>query len=281
MLRKPALALGILLMVLFISCKSTSNKSVTDTNAQVIDSVALNKDSIEDGGIRIFYNMYLSVEMSSLFKSIGASFNKNLINPYTKAIEYDLSTAKAVNLGVYAVDLSYSRYFDEIEYAGNYLKTMHKLAMDLGIPDEKFYLSVKRIEKNISNKDSLVKIANELYYATESYLKDSDRASAAALIVMGGWTEAMYIATNLVDKRQKDAELLERITEQKFSLKNLIDLLSKYKTDKTVAKYIEQLNALSVSFDKVVMDEKNLDSTIKQISEVTAKVQQLRKEMVG
>jgi hypothetical protein len=235
---------------------------------------------IEDGGIRIFYNMYLSVEMNTLFKSINATFNKNLLNPYEKAGDYEISGEKAVNLGVYAVDLSYSRAFEQIEFAGNYLKAMHKLATELGIPSDKFSLSVKRIEQNVSNKDSLVKIANELYSAAETYLKDSDRASSAALVVLGGWTEALYIATNMVNKKQNDIELLERIADQKGSLKNLIELLSKYKGDKNVDPYLEHLNKLSTSYNSFVVDEKNMEVTYKQLAEVSSMVQMLRKDLV-
>lgn len=236
---------------------------------------------IEDGGIPIFYNMYLSVEMSSLFKSINATFNKNLLNPYDKSNEYEISGQKAVNLGVYAVDLSYSRAFDQIEHAGNYLKAMHKLASELGIPEDKFYLSVKRIEQNVSNKDSLVKIANELYTATETYLKDSERASTASLVVLGGWTEALHIATNIVNKKEADVELLERIADQKESLVNLMELLNKYSTDKNVTPYLGHLNKLSESFKVFTVDENNLEATYKQLAVVSSDVQTLRKEIIN
>jgi len=281
MVKNTLLSVLFLGLLLVVACKSSTNSSGTNSDSALADSIAqVDTVSIEDGGIQIFYNMYLSVEMNTLFNSIGASFNKNIINPFEKASEYEISSDKAVNLGVYAVDLSYARAFDQIDYAGNYLKTMHKLATELGIPDDKFYLSVKRIEQNVSNKDSLVKIANELYLATENYLKDSDRESAAAMVVLGGWTEAMYIATSMVNKKQKDIELMERIADQKSSLKNLIDLLSKYKNDKTVAAYLEQLNKLSLSFEKLVIDESKLDATYKQLAEVTSLVQLLRKEIV-
>lgn len=267
-------------LLLIFSCNSDRNANKTNSENELDSLIAMDSAVIEDGGIRIFYNMYLSVEMSTLFKSINASFNKNLMNPYDKANEYEISGKKAVNLGVYAVDLSYSRAFDQIEYAGNYLKAMHKLATELGISEDRFYISVKRIEQNVSNKDSLVKIANELYSATESHLKNSDRASAAALVVLGGWTEALYIATNMVNKKQKDIELLERIADQKTSLKNLIDLLSKYKNDKNVIPYLEHLNKLNNSFDTFVVEENNLEATYKQLAEVSSMVQMLRKEIV-
>ncbi len=267
-------------LLVITACKSTQQPNGTDSETQS-DSIALMDSAvIEDGGIRIFYNMYLSVEMNTLFKTINATFDKNLLNPYEKASEYEISGEKAVNLGVYAVDLSYSRAFEQIEFAGNYLKAMHKLATELGIPSDKFSLSVKRIEQNVSNKDSLVKIANELYTAAETYLKDSDRASSAALVVLGGWTEALYIATSMVNKKQNDIELLERIADQKSSLKNLIELLSKYKGDKNVDPYLENLNKLSVSYNSFVVDEKNMDVTYKQLAEVSSMVQMLRKDLV-
>ncbi len=266
-------------LIVFFSCKSP--KQTNTENEDQKDSLSINDAAaIDDGGIQIFYNMYLSVEMNTLFKSIGASFNKDLLNPYDNANQYEISGDKAINLGVYAVDLSYSRAFEQIDYAGNYLKAMHKLATELGIPGEKFYLSVKRIEQNVSNKDSLVKIANELYSATETYLKDSERESSAALVILGGWTEALYIATNMVNKKEKDIELLERISDQKESLQNLIDLLSKYKNDKNVAPYLEHLNKLKKSFNTFVVDENNMDKTYKQLSEVTSLVRMLRKEII-
>ncbi|NJK94532.1 MAG: DUF4357 domain-containing protein [Chloroflexia bacterium] len=281
MTKKSTLVTLITGLFLIFACKSSNNSNANDT-ANQSDSAALADSAvIQDGGIQIFYNMYLSVEMNTLFKTIDANFNPGMLNPYDKASSYEMSGDKAVNLGVYAVDLSYARAFEQIDYAGNYLKVMHKLATELGIPGDKFYLSVKRIEQNVSNKDSLVKIANELYTVTETYLKDSDRASAAAMVVLGGWTEALFIATNMVDKKKNDVELLERISDQKSSLKNLIELLSKYKDDKNVKPYLDHLTKMTRSFDAFIVDEKNLDATYKQLAEVTSLIQLLRKEIVS
>lgn len=273
--------LSVLVLGLTIAaCKPTTQPNAPENENQSDSLALLDSATIEDGGIRIFYNMYLSVEMNTLFKTINASFNKDLLNSFNNVNNYEISGDKAVNLGVYAVDLSYSRAFDQIDLAGNYLKAMHKLATELGIPSDKFSLSVKRIEQNVSNKDSLVKIANELYTAAETYLKDSDRASAAALVVLGGWTEAMYIATNMVNKKQNDIELLERIADQKVSLKNLIDLLNKFKTDKNVIPYLEQLKRLTKPYDAFVVDEKNMAQTYKNLDEVASLIQALRKDVI-
>ena len=133
---------------------------------------------------------------------------------------------------------------------------MQKLATEMGIPDDQFYISVKRIETNLTNKDSLVKIANEVYLSTDNYLKDNERENSAALIILGGWIEALYIATNLETNETNDFELLNRIAEQKYSLVNLLNLLKKYENDKVIKVYIKKLIDLQISFTKFNINEK-------------------------
>lgn len=276
-----SMVIGVL--IFFVACNSGSvKKSNTSTTDSLANSYSARDTSIgKDGGIPIFYNMYLSVEMSSLFQSIGATYNEKILNSPDKVVSYNASTAKALNLGVYAVDLSYAKYFDQFQPAGIYLKNMHKLAIDLGIPDDKFIYSVKRIETNLTNKDSLVKIANELYTTTEDYLNKNDRGSSAALVIAGGWIEALNIATSMTNKQSKDILLIERIADQKSSLDNLINLLKKYENEKVVKEYLAKLFDLKSSFAKFSVDEKNLDATYKQLNDISIKIQSLRKEVVS
>ncbi|HEY4785829.1 MAG TPA: hypothetical protein VIH57_07260 [Bacteroidales bacterium] len=269
-------------VILFSSCKSNPSGQKQAVLTDSLKKASVSDTSIiKDGAIPIFYNMYLSVEMSSLFKSIGASYNQSILNSPEKTNTYNVSTDKALNLGVYAVDLSYAKYFDQFDQAGKYLKAMHQLSTELGIPDDKFMLSIKRIENNLTNKDSLVKIANEIYTATEKYLKDNERESAAAFIVAGGWTEALYIATNLTSTHKNDIELIERIAEQKLSLDNLISLLGKYDKEIPVKEFLSKLFDLKSSFAKLEVNKNNLETTYKQLNEISFKISILRKNIVS
>jgi len=268
-------------IIFLFSCHSNpSNQKQKASIDSINRSLATDTSAIKDGAVPIFYNMYLSVEMSSLFQNIGAVYNQKLLNSPDKAGDYNISTDKALNLGVYAVDLSYAKYFDQFDQAGKYLKAMHKLSTDLGIPDDKFMLSLKRIENNLANKDSLVKIANELYTVTEKYLKENERESAAAFIIAGGWTEALYIATNLVDNRKNDVELIERIADQKQSLENLIDLLQKHEKEVVVKDFLAKLFDLKASFAKLEVNKNNLDETYKELNEISFRISSLRKNIV-
>ncbi len=259
--------------------KKNTNTSKTDTLITKISS----KDTFEikDGQIPLFYNMYLSVELSSLFKSIGAVYNNKILNSPDKIEKYNTSADKALNLGVYAVDLSYCKFFEQFEQASKYLKNMQKLATEMGIPDDQFYISVKRIETNLTNKDSLVKIANEVYFSTDKYLKENERENSAALIILGGWIEALYIATNIEKDESNDFQLLSRIADQKYSLVNLLNLLKKYEHDKVIQDYIKKLIDLQISFTKFNIDENNKAVSDKAIKEISNKLLIIRNEIVS
>ena len=282
------------LTLLFNSCKN--NKQGADK--ATLDSIDLgNKEEVMNEldtvgtGIPIFYNMYLSVELSSLFESAGAIFSREILNSYDKTSDYITSYKKAMNLGVYAVDLSYCRAFEQFEVAGRYFSAMQNLSEQLGIPQDYFEETSQRFEKNLTNKDSLIAIANEVYYETEKYLKDNERFATAAVIIMGGWVEAIYIGTNIaIDSR--NYEILERLVDQKYSLNNLLIMLKDYSDNENVKDYIVKLQELRKVFDslsvnipagfegKSAAEKAQLDKWIMDVKKLQNAVLKIRKDIV-
>jgi archaellum component FlaC len=285
-----------ILIMLLIACKS-GDKSGTDQidlegisleeDTRILDS----KDTVGQG-LPIFYNMYLSVEMSTLFESIGAVFDADLLNSTSKISEYITSSKKALNLGVYAVDLSYSRIFEQIEYTGRYFNAMQKLSEELGIPSDYFQNTAKKFDRNINDKDSLIIIANEVYDATDNYLKENERYSAAAEIILGGWTEALHIAVDVANE-SKQIEIFERVAEQKYSLENLIDMLENYKDDEIILDYLNRLKQLRQPFNKLYEavnadfdpssseGKKHIETISAQITRLGKNIDELRKEIIS
>ena len=244
-------------LILFSSCKPAGNKDADVIDYETIQlderkEVISSSDTIGEG-LPIFYNMYLSVEMSSLFESVNAVFDQDLLNRSDKSIDYITASKKALNLGVYAVDLSYCRIFEQFELAGRYFRAMQKLSEELGIPSDFFLNTAKRFDRNINNKDSLIKIANEVYMATDSYLKENEQFSASAQIILGGWIEAVSIASN-VALESKDLDIIERFAEQKYSLKNLLDMLSNYPDDDVISLYIKKLKKIDVLYSSFILN---------------------------
>jgi hypothetical protein len=285
-----------ILMMLLIACKSGDRSGTDQIDLEGIslekDTMILDSKDTVGQGLPIFYNMYLSVEMSTLFESIGAVFDADLLNSTSKIPEYITSSKKALNLGVYAVDLSYSRIFEQIEYTGKYFNAMQKLAEELGIPSDFFQNTAKKFDRNINDKDSLIIIANEVYTATDNYLRENERYSAAAQIILGGWTEAMHIAVDVANE-SKQIEVFERVAEQKYSLENLIDMLENRKDDEIILHYLSRLKQLRQPFDKLYEivnadfdpstseGKKHIETISAQITKLGKNIDEIRKEITG
>jgi hypothetical protein len=285
-----------ILIMLLIACKSGDRSGTDQIDLEGIsmekDTMILDSKDTVGQGLPIFYNMYLSVEMSTLFESIGAVFDADLLNSTSRIPEYITSSKKALNLGVYAVDLSYSRIFEQIEYTGRYFNAMQKLSEELGIPSDFFQNTAKKFDRNINDKDSLIIIANEVYAATDNYLKENERYSAAAEIILGGWTEAMHIAVDVANE-SKQIEVFERVAEQKYSLENLINMLDNHKDDEVIMDYLSRLEQLRQPFSKLYEivnadfdpstseGKKHIETISAQITRLGKHIDEIRNEIIS
>jgi hypothetical protein len=282
-------------LAVIFSCRPAGKSG----NAEGIDSIYLgdikplvhNIDSM-GAGLPIFYNMYLSVEMSSLFQSSGAVFKQDLLNSPDNLSNYITSSKKALNLGVYAVDLSYAKVSEQLETAGKYFNAMQKLTEEMGIPSVYFKNTADRFEKNIDNKDSLIKIANEVYMASDNYLRENERYSASAQIILGGWVEAIYIASHIA-ATTRDINIIERLAEQRTSLANVIALLNDYSSDTDIKQNLYKLKQLQPLFETFVVKvdakfnpttpegKKILQGYLLKIDEISKQIGQIRTEIVS
>ncbi|HLO61065.1 MAG TPA: hypothetical protein VK179_20110 [Bacteroidales bacterium] len=278
------------LFLLIITVLGVSCKSGKTTNTEGLDSISLGEvkplvhqiDTMKEG-LPIFYNMYLSVEMSSLFKTSGAVFKQDILNSPDKLSNYVTSSKKALNLGVYAVDLSYAKVSEQLETAGRYFNAMQKMAEEMGIPSDYFKNTAQRFDKNIDNKDSLIAIANEVYMASDNYLRENERYAASAQIILGGWVEAIHIAANVATST-KDLDVIERLADQKQSLTNVINMLNDYSSDVDINKNLQKLKELQPVFDSFVVEmDGNFNATSpagkKEIQTYLQKVDQISKQI--
>ena len=279
-----------LVFALSLGCKSGNQNNITVD----FDSIDMNSDGMKVNsldtlgeGLPIFYNMYLSVEMSTLFETAGAVFKPDLMNATENISGYITSSQQAVSLGVFAVDLSYARVFDQVEIAGRYFNAMQQISRELGIPDDYFENTANRFERNISDKDSLIKIANEVYQTTDNYLKENERYTTAAMIIVGGWLEAIYIAFDVAIE-SRDVEIIERLIDQKYSLNNLLIMLAEYRNNEVMAEYITELerigtnyNALTIQFETNFdplspKGKEYMDQSIRQLEVLRASISRFR-----
>ena len=182
----------------------------------------------------------------------------------------------------------------------NQFSVIKNIANDLDLTSAFNKSLVEQVENNVDNTDSLLRIMSSTYRDVDVYLKESQRQKEGALVLAGGWIEAMYIMTQLV-KGTNNEMLVQRIGESKQPLENLIKILSPYYAElDEIGVLVDALIELSADFDEVEqhytyvvpeIDVENHMTIIKSrttvevpqevLTNVTGKVENIRKQIVS
>ncbi len=205
---------------------------------------------------RIFYSLPSPLETAMLIKNAGAEYNEALMNPTSNTSKYITSKSKALNLGIYSTDLSYASLFDQNQATLNYIDAAKQMADGLNILDAIDEATVTRLEEQINNRDAIIDIISETLMNSSSFLKENDMEGTASVILVGGWIEGLYIATNLVDENNLEgSKLVERIVDQKLSLDIMVNLLESSPEDADAQAVLVDVKTLKTIFDKITIDQ--------------------------
>jgi hypothetical protein len=234
----------------------------------------------------IFYGILTPVEICTIFNRLGVPYNNATLNPTSNRNQYLSSSKASINTGIYGVDFGYLKMFGIGQEMIDYMVTIREMANKLGIPDNFLTEPIKRIQSDISEPDTIMHLMNNAYSKMEDHLRAGGRESTAGLMVMGGWVEAMFIATQLVyDPAKPDPEVVQKIAEQKYTLTTLLSFMKNYYDDPVVVYYTKKLKYLKNYFDSFDIYFKKGDleiDTTKQVfrssgSEMTVTVETLNK----
>ncbi|MDM8161197.1 hypothetical protein QUH73_15340 [Labilibaculum sp. K2S] len=208
----------------------------------------------------LFYNVPSPIEVTGIIKKMNLPYQPDLMNPVSNADNYLSQADVAINIGIYGADLSYIRIYEQFQDAARYLAVIKKFTRHLGIPEEQERITARRMEENIENQDSLLQIITETFTKSDSYLKENQRGGVAALIVFGGWIETLYLATNIVDLKNPQKEMVNLISQQKHSVKNLIGLLNQYRDNYKINQILPDLKKLDAKFQEISQTKSSASS---------------------
>lgn len=238
----------------------------TNDEVKLIENLVTSsvKAEQESGNIFHFNNIMFSLpspyQISLILHESGISYNKELLNPSSKASDYVTNFNRAINFGVYGVDLGYINIYQQTQDAASYFAVLKILSLDLGIYKVLNQNIVDRVEANLNNRDSLMVIVSQTYRDIDKYLKTNKREETGALILAGGWIESVYVLTQEM-KNNPHPDLMQRIAEQKRPLENLIKLLIPYSQESESYKYlVENLIQLAYTFDEIVEEYEYIPS---------------------
>jgi hypothetical protein len=211
-----------------------------------------------DKAKKIFYSLPSPLETAMLIKSAGATYNESVLNDLANVDKYSTNKSKALNLGIYTTDLSFACLFDQAQTSLKYMDATRKIATEMGISDAIDEETMKRLEQNLNKRDVVMDIISETFLNSSSYLKENDQQEVAAIVLVGGWIEGLYIGTQMVGSNPAPGnKLVDRIAEQKLSFSIVERMLQDNRQNqlgeenRDVVELINELHSLKAAFDKI------------------------------
>lgn len=230
---------------------------------------------------KIVYPLPTPYDISVMLNKAGASFILTITNSVDSVKKYASEKARAINLGVYGADLSYSSTYNETQQTSMLFSATKKLTDDLGV-NTPFSGSIqKKIEVNLTNKDTLYKIITDSYYDTFDYLNQNNKGAVSSLVICGGWIEGLYLASQLALSSKKNDEILVGIANQKKTIAPLQSLLQTYASNPDVAEVQKDLEQVKTLFDSYKEVNGKLKPNSKELEILGKTVETIRNKYIS
>jgi hypothetical protein len=243
----------ILVASLFTGCKGGKKAPQEELEVPIRDNAAILEDIKQ--AEKIFQALPSPLESAMLIKSAGARFEEKLLNPVSNVNNYVTNKAMALNLGIYTCDLSFASLYEQTQLLIDYMNAAKKMADGLGILKAIEQQDIDKLEENINNSEVIMDIVSQTFMNSNSYLEDNGQPATAAMVLVGGWIEGLYISTQLVDMDNFNGnKLVGRIIDQKLSIDILLNLLYESKGNPAVDALIVEVAKLKSVFDKIKID---------------------------
>ncbi|MBA4241375.1 MAG: hypothetical protein C0448_11655 [Sphingobacteriaceae bacterium] len=272
-MNKLFLATSISLSIMLVSCgdKPTEEiaENVTSETPKDTTPITVNEETKFKFDFAIA-NIPSPVGSINEISGWGVDYNNTLLVDAKKQLAASSEFSKALALGVFNIDMSYAMVNNKGEDVLKYMKTVVTTSDALGLKSAVDQMVGKRAEKNLSNKDSLLKILDEIFVKSDSYLRTNERVYTASSVFAGSWVESLYLTCKITEG-VKDAAVKEKaykhLWDQRFYLKNLTDLLNDYKDKKECVALNDELKKIHTEID-AIKDPKDLkEANFKTISE--------------
>ncbi len=267
--------------LIFTSCNNTGDVKKTESYEVVTDSLSKIMHERLD---QIILDMPLPIDIiKSLYKS-GAPYNNKILNTAENSDKYTSRSSKAINMGIYGTDLTYSILYNKQQEALEYLKTSKQFAEDIGIPLAFNNNVMENYEANMNNKDSLIDIVYNSFGNLKKALKMNEQFEISTLIIIGSWIEGLYLSTvNFPADKGKTDELRKKIKEQHSHLSSVLELLEKFQNDEFISEKmlgnqlrLNELKKIENYYNSLSDQNTISDKEIKGLSEILS---ELRKKI--
>ncbi|MBL7890310.1 MAG: hypothetical protein JNL24_12195 [Bacteroidia bacterium] len=272
--------------MLFVACGSDTPKEEL-TEEVAVDSTAVVEEETETTS----YSLPSPLQIASIFKKSGLKYKDGVTSSQKDVAKYTTNLNKALNLGVYSADLSYSVLNKQNQEAMNYMKLCRQLADNLGMGSvfDQGNLSA-RFEKNLGNEDSLAYIIAELQMVTDMYLDENNQQQVTSIVFAGAWVESLYIGSKVFEK-SKSKDLNSKLAEQMTILESIVNALkAEEKKDANITGLIADMESVKTIYDGLESVKKFKESTDEnaevtlsdeEVTQLTKKIEEVRTKFIN
>ena len=274
---------GTLGTLMCIACLTSCSRTQTTTNfedTEVIDSVApANNDAATDDlnkSKTIFYTLPAPIEMASIIKETGVRFDEQLLAQLSKSAKFSTNMKMALNLGIYATDMSVAGMFNQSQRMVDYLATLKTLTQKLGIVKIMDEDLLSRLERSDLSRQEALNTISEVYMTTNQYLTENNRRNVATMVMAGAWVEGLYLALNLVNPDKLNPDIVGRLVAQKLSMATMltiIDGMNPNNSDEDLNYIRAKMEQISTIFDAVELQKSGRVSAITDADTRTTTIQ--------
>ena len=227
------------------------------------------------------YKIPSPMEMFLFLEQNSCPYVKEALHDPNQIGEYTTTMGKAINFGIYSADLAYSSVYGDNQNTLTYFNTARKLASELGLYEGYGEEIAERIDQNLNSIDSLIDISAESYDVMTLTLEDQGLSDVLGFILAGGWTESLYLTFESMDHLDMNSPIIERIVDQQILLDNLLAYLKHNNNTVNNQNLVSKLEEVQEIFDNLYFNNENVPITKKQFVDLSNKVNELRKNVVG
>jgi len=244
-------------------CSTTSSSGATDTVAQVQDTTTVGID----------YLLPTPEELISSLADNNFGYKDTQLLDLKMVDKVTLTRYKALYFGVAYTDFLYLSYFNKGYKALDYLKALKKLATELGISNQMNQNYLDRMEKNLTNVDSLKIISIEMSIEVFKNIETLGGQELFSEVGVGTIVEALYLASISIDDVNKQQALVKQVVDMGLFFDNYRENFAQYSPkDSASAKMMRDLNTIKDGFYSLNENNNSLSVVKKTVTDSTATI---------
>lgn len=240
------------LIIALISMASCSNDSETKTEEQILSEsnktpkVQINRTVFDE----MIQSLPQPIEIANIITKAKMPFSKEMLVPSENSDKYSDKYFQSMAFGAYGVDLGYINLNDKKIYVIQYLEAIKNLSEALKVEQFFDFQTLYELNSNRNNPDSLIHISTKNFNRIDEFLREENRGELSVLMLIGAWTEGMYMFGKLYTKDQNE-DLLNRIGEQKVVFQNITLILNKLSEIEHFKKLKEDVAPINKLYENV------------------------------